>query len=82
MNAETERLQTLLEPAVADEAQVLAQVDSTLAVEREVKRLQVALLVRIKNTLTALQQAKLTELRNGNNENTGNNRKRLNVHVF
>jgi hypothetical protein len=39
----------------------------TLAVEREIKRVQVALLIRIKNALTASQQAKLAELRDGNN---------------
>jgi Spy/CpxP family protein refolding chaperone len=63
MSAETERLKTLLGPPVVDEAQVLEQVDRTLAVEREVKRIQVALLIRIKNTLTPSQQAKLAEWR-------------------
>jgi len=63
MSAETERLRTLLEPPVVDEAQVLEQIDRTLAVERDIKRIQVALLVRIKNTLTPSQQAKLSELR-------------------
>ena len=63
MSAETERLKTLLAPSVVDEAQVLEQIDRTLAVEREIKRIQVALLVRIKNTLTPSQQAKLAELR-------------------
>jgi Spy/CpxP family protein refolding chaperone len=63
MSAETERLKALLGPPVVDEARVLEQVDRTLAVEREVKRIQVALLVRIKNTLTPSQQATLAELR-------------------
>lgn len=63
MSAETERLEKLLQPAAVDEAQVLEQIDRTLAVEREIKRAQIALLVRIKNTLTAPQQAKLAELR-------------------
>jgi Spy/CpxP family protein refolding chaperone len=63
MSAETERLKALLGPPVVDEAKVLEQIDRTLAVEREIKRIQVALLVRIKNTLTPSQQAKLAELR-------------------
>ncbi|HTD59591.1 MAG TPA: hypothetical protein VK679_03010 [Gemmatimonadaceae bacterium] len=63
MSAETERLKTLLGPPVVDEAKVLEQIDRTLAVEREIKRIQVALLVRIKNTLTPSQQSKLAELR-------------------
>jgi Spy/CpxP family protein refolding chaperone len=68
MSAEAEHLEKLLEPPVADEARVLEQIDRTLAVEREIKRVQVALLIRIKNTLTASQQAKLAELRNGNGQ--------------
>ena len=63
MSDETQHLATLLQPSVVNEAAVLEQVDRTLAVEREIKRVQVALLVRIKNALTASQQAKLTELR-------------------
>ncbi|HXB27055.1 MAG TPA: hypothetical protein VNV25_20175 [Gemmatimonadaceae bacterium] len=66
MSAETERLRTLLGPPVVDEAKVLEQIDRTLAVEREIKRIQVTLLVRIKNTLTPSQQAKLAELRDTN----------------
>lgn len=63
MSGELERLQTLLKPPAADEAQVLEQIDRTLAVEREIRRTQVALLVRIKNTLTPSQQATLVALR-------------------
>jgi Spy/CpxP family protein refolding chaperone len=47
-----------------DEAAVLAQVDKILALERDVKRTQLSLVVRIKNLLTEPQQAKLNELRN------------------
>jgi hypothetical protein len=42
---------------------VLAQVDRVLAIEREVKRAHIAMLVRIKNTLTREQQAALHVLR-------------------
>lgn len=41
----------------ADEAQVLARLDSVLAVEREMKRAQITLLVRLKSRLTSEQQA-------------------------
>lgn len=63
MSAEADRIEKLLQPAAVDEARVLEQVDRVLAIEREIKRAQVGLLIRIKNTLTAQQQAKLTELR-------------------
>jgi Spy/CpxP family protein refolding chaperone len=47
-----------------DESQTLAQLEKVLAAEREIKREQVTLLVRIKNKLTPEQQGKLLELRN------------------
>jgi Spy/CpxP family protein refolding chaperone len=62
LSAEGEKLARLLQGPVADEAQVLEQVDRILAAEREVKRTQIGLLVRIKNTLTPVQQAKLAKL--------------------
>ncbi len=40
-----------------DEAQVLAQLDSVLALERDMKRAQITLLVRLKDRLTPEQQA-------------------------
>jgi TonB-dependent SusC/RagA subfamily outer membrane receptor len=63
MSGETERLETLLQSPTVNEALVLEQIDRVLAVEREIKRAQVGLLIRIKNTLSAQQQAKLAELR-------------------
>src|SRR5437868_12551539 len=65
LSAEGEKFGRLVQGATANEAQVLEQVDRILALEREVKRAQIALLVRIKNTLTAAQQQRLTELRGG-----------------
>jgi len=41
-----------------DEQQVLAQLEKVLAAEREIKKEQVTLLVRIKNELTPEQQGK------------------------
>lgn len=63
LSAEGEKLGRLLQAAAPDETQVLEQVDRILGLEREMKRAQVALMVRIKNTLTPAQQAKLRELR-------------------
>ncbi len=61
--AEAEKLQKLVQKPVIDETQALEQVDRVLALEREVKRAQVGLVVRIKNALTPQQQAKLNDLR-------------------
>jgi Spy/CpxP family protein refolding chaperone len=63
LSAEGEKLVRLLQNATVDEAQVLEQVDRILALERDMKRAQMGLMVRIKNTLSAAQQAKLRELR-------------------
>jgi len=57
-----EGLVGLLKQPKADEAQVVAQLDKVLASEREIKRAQIALLVRIKNNLTAEQQHRLQTL--------------------
>jgi hypothetical protein len=59
-----ETLVGLLKQNPADEAQVLAQLDKVLSAEREVKRTQIALMVRIKNKLTEDQQSRLRQLRN------------------
>ena len=54
-------LAALLAKPVVDEAAALVQVDSVLNLEREVKRAQLTLLIRIKNTLTPEQQRMLAE---------------------
>jgi Spy/CpxP family protein refolding chaperone len=58
-----ESLSGLLKQSPVDEGQVLAQLDKVLSTEREVKRAQIGLMVRIKNKLTAEQQSKLRQLR-------------------
>lgn len=63
MQSESEKMERLLQERPVDEVGVLAQADRVLGLEREVKRTQLSLLVRIKNLLTEPQQAKLTELR-------------------
>lgn len=60
---EMARLQALVRSAHVDEQQTLAQLEKVLSAEREIKRAQIGLLVRIKNKLTAEQQAKLQDMR-------------------
>ena len=50
-------------PERLDEAAVLAQVDQVLAVEREMKRRQMQLLIKIRNALTPEQQLLLNKIR-------------------
>jgi Spy/CpxP family protein refolding chaperone len=64
LSAESEKMGRLLQGTQVDETQVLEEVDRILALEREIKKAQISLMVRIKNTLTAAQQAKLAEIRN------------------
>ena len=59
----SEKLTRLLSARTVDEAAVLQQVDQVLASEREVKRAQLSLLVRVKNQLNAAQQAMLDRAR-------------------
>ena len=53
----------LLDRPTVDEAAALAQADRVLTIERDLKKRQMSLLIRIKNALTPEQQAKLRELR-------------------
>lgn len=55
----TEAVSLLLQQAPIDEKAVLAAVDQVLAVENEVKKAQLTLLIRIRNRLTPDQVAKL-----------------------
>lgn len=63
LSGENEKLSGLLKVAAPNESQVLDQLDRILALERDVKRAQVGLLVRLKNTLTPQQQARLGQLK-------------------
>ena len=63
MSGEMEKLTRLLGATPVDEAQALEQLDRILSAERDVKKTQIALMVRIKNTLTRDQQAKLEKAR-------------------
>jgi len=61
--ASGEKLARLLAAMPVDEAAVLQQIDQVLAAEREVKRAQLTMLVRIKNQLTPAQQGALDKLK-------------------
>jgi len=62
MQDEMETMATLTKGPSVDEQRVLAQLDKILGIEREVKRTQLTLSIRIKNKLTAEQQTQLQEL--------------------
>ena len=56
-----------------DEAQALDQLETILDLERQIKRAQLTLMIRIKNTLTAEQQKKLWMTAYFSEEGSGNN---------
>jgi Spy/CpxP family protein refolding chaperone len=58
-----ERLAALLRGTPIDEAKALEQADKVMSLEREIKRLHLGTLIRIKNTLTPEQIARLRQLR-------------------
>jgi Spy/CpxP family protein refolding chaperone len=63
MQDEMEVMEKMTRASTLDEQKVLAQLDKILNIEREVKRTQLTVSVRIKNKLTQEQQTKLQELR-------------------
>lgn len=58
-----ETLASLLKQDTVEEQKALGQLDQVLNFEREIKRAQMGLMVRIKNKLTPEQQARLHQLR-------------------
>jgi Spy/CpxP family protein refolding chaperone len=62
MQDQTQRLAELLAKPAVEQDVALQQLDEVLAVEREVKRAHIGLLVQIKNALTPEQQTKLSAL--------------------
>lgn len=63
MKEEAGKMAALSKKEKLDEKAVLAQADKVLNLERDLKRAQLELLIKIKNTLTSEQQAKLRELK-------------------
>ena len=60
---ETEKMARLLRQSPVDEAKVLEQADRVMALERDIKKTQLSLLIRMKNVLTPEQIAKLETFR-------------------
>ena len=60
---EAEKLAGLTKQEHVDEQAVLSQIDKVLAAEREIKRTQISLIIRIKNKLTPEQQTRLQEMK-------------------
>src|SRR5215468_7673893 len=63
MSAAAEQLSKALEAPKLDEGKVLAQADQVMALERDIKRAHLSLLIRLRNVLSDAQRAKLAELR-------------------
>lgn len=62
MTQAVERFATMLREPRVEEGAALTMLDSILQLEREMKRLQIGLLIRLKNRLTEQQQQLLREL--------------------
>ena len=62
LEAAVGNLVTDLRPGRVDQARALAQLDGVLARERDIKRLQMTLMIEVKNELTPAQQAKALQL--------------------
>ena len=63
LQSEVEKLQSLLKSTTPDETKVLDEMDKVLGAERDIKRAQLSLMVKLKNSLTQQQQAQLELLR-------------------
>jgi Spy/CpxP family protein refolding chaperone len=62
IQTEMETMVRLVKENKVDETKVLSQLDRVLSLEKEIKKTQISLLVRIKNILSPAQQAKLAEM--------------------
>jgi Spy/CpxP family protein refolding chaperone len=63
LQGEVESLQKLLSTSSVNETKVLEQLDKVLDQERTIKKTQITLMVRIKNTLSGEQQTKLNSFK-------------------
>jgi Spy/CpxP family protein refolding chaperone len=68
LQREVETMAELLRHDTVDETRTIAQLDRVLAAEREIKRIQLTLVVRIRNRLTPDQRARLTAIRGAAHE--------------
>jgi len=62
VKAAAEALADLVKKPAVDEVKAMAQIDKLMAIENELKKNHLRLLVRIKNLLSAEQQAKLRDM--------------------
>lgn len=60
---EMETMASIVKQGRVDEQRTLSQLDKIVGLERDIKRAQLSLLIRVKNSLTPEQQAKLHALR-------------------
>ena len=63
MRQENEKLASILKEERVDERALLAQFDDLQAVEKELRKAHLVLLIGIKNTLSPEQQKRLRELK-------------------
>lgn len=63
LQAATEQLSQLLDAPQVDETKALAQASDVMRLETEIKKMHLALLIRIRNLLTDAQRVKLQEIR-------------------
>ena len=63
MQREVDQMGTILKKDPIDEKAMLAQLDTILALERDIKRIHLTLVERIKNRLTPQQRAQLQRLK-------------------
>jgi Spy/CpxP family protein refolding chaperone len=63
MQREVDQMGTILKKDPVDEKAMLAQLDTILALERDIKRIHLTLVERIKNRLTPQQRAELQKLK-------------------
>ena len=67
LSDESEKLVAIVKQEPLDEPAALAQLDKVLNAEREIKRVQLSLVIQIRNQLTPEQRARLTELKSKSN---------------
>ena len=63
MSEETQKMVALIRATPIDEQKVLDQADRVMALERNVKRTHLSLLIRLKNILSAEQLTRLDQIR-------------------
>ena len=63
LKEESEKMVRFLQQTPVDEARVLEQADKVMALEHDIKKTQLSLLIHIRNLLTAEQMSKIEEIR-------------------